>query len=252
MRLAILCTICAGKDKRGNPPINQIHRATILGTNARRILDATPFPQAQVDLVLLESGFNMDQFQDRLSMWDRILHYPRDELSHVTRFKRDPRRFWPLNDIVQKRVDGNCTSLKFHGWALTEYDGILLMDSDACFVEDPRPKMYNFTRDNLYIVCGHERAKRPHDGFIAFRMYFKPNALLSRLMFDKSRYGDFMPYTNGEQDVFETVFPVHLPDSYRSLPRVRHHVGSMPKFAAQCLNLGPNDYNPYANITGVI
>ena len=55
---------------------------------------------------------------------------------------------------------------------------------------------------------------------------------LHRLLRDKAASGDFMPYTNGEQDVLETVFPVH--GLMRVEPPAHRHLAQPSDIGAKC------------------
>lgn len=250
-RLAIMCCLCAAKDKRNNPPINQIHRANILGQSLMTTLAPPGPPGIRVEKVLVVAGFDNAKYMANWTRyWDRVIVMPTERLNFMKRRKRDASRMWPLNDKTQNRPDGNCTVLKLHTWNLTEYDGVLAIDSDACFKEDPRPQMLELYRRRLYFVAGHERSVRPHDGFHAFTYWMIPNHYIYRVMTDKARLGDFMPFANGEQDVFETVFPVHEKTTFTRLPRCVHHAGTMALFAQRCLHYPPGSPNPYEGVQG--
>mmetsp|Transcript_6030 Transcript_6030/g.15435 ORF Transcript_6030/g.15435 Transcript_6030/m.15435 type:complete len:250 (+) Transcript_6030:80-829(+) len=248
MRLAIMCCICAGKDKRQNPSINQLLRVNILGESLTRTLEP---PGIRVEKVLVTTGFdNARHMANWSKWWDRVIEIPSDRMNFMKRMRQDPTRPWPLNSKTQNRPDGNCTVMKLHTWNLTEYDGVLAVDSDACFQEDPRPRMLELHRLGHYFVAGHERAARANDGFHAFVYWFRPNHILYRILTDKARLGDFMPFANGEQDVFENVFPVHLPETYAKLPSSFHHASTMAGFAQHCLHYPPGFPNPYRDVKG--
>ena len=53
-----------------------------------------------------------------------------------------------------------------------------------------------------------------------------------RLLRDKAASGDFMPYTNGEQDVLETVFPVH--GLMRVEPPAHRHLAQPSDIGSKC------------------
>ena len=61
----------------------------------------------------------------------------------------------------------------------------------------------------LYFLATPERYKRSYDGLNTHMMYLQPNALIMKLLRDKAKTGDFLPYTNTEQDVIETAFSPH-------------------------------------------
>ena len=60
-----------------------------------------------------------------------------------------------------------------------------------------------------YFLATPERYKRAYDGLNTHMMYLQPNALILKLLRDKAKTGDFLPYTNTEQDAIETAFSPH-------------------------------------------
>jgi len=248
-RFAILVAICFGRDKRNNPPINQVHRVTIINQNLKIMLSA---PGMHVDTVLMTSGFPDDLLaQGDQSAFNRRVDVPQDDL-HWYKFghKRVEGRMYPCEGRVQKRDDGRCTSLKLHAWNLTEYDGILAFDSDACLIEDPRPYLMRQYELGTYFAHSGREKKPTREGFNSHLFYFQPSRILYKLLTDMARLGDYYPFTNGEQDVLETVFPVHLPNP--APPKNKHRVGSLLKMSHKCNGL-PWDHpevTRWRNISG--
>ena len=101
------------------------------------------------------------------------------------------------------------------------YAGVAVVDTDVCVHEDVHAWMRRLHRNGTYFAAMKEVVGRPHLGMNTHLMYLRPSRLLHRLLVDKARLGDFMPYTNGEQDVIETVFAPHL-DSPEGLPSHTH------------------------------
>lgn len=114
--------------------------------------------------------------------------------------------------MPQGRVDGACTTLKFQAWRLLDFTGVLVVDTDVCMHEDVLPFFHEMERSGRYFAAsGIEVADRAYDGLNTHMIYLVPNQLTFQLLTDKARLADFLPYTNTEQDILETVFPVHLP-----------------------------------------
>lgn len=250
MRLAVMCSVCAGIDAQGRGHEFQVMRAQLLGENLVRTFMPDFRHNVCVDKVLLISGFSEVGYDlntlkvKQWSMWDRVHDVPRRELQFMSRAGPNDTlgraRLWPGSGIVQNRKDGNCTSLKLHAFKLIEYAGVIMLDSDACFLEDPRPFIFALVQRNVYFSANAERAQRPYDGFNSHIFFFTPSKLMAQVLIDKARLGDFMPYTNSEQDVLESVFPPHLEaiqiasqykSKLRALPMTRHrkHLDSCPR-----------------------
>ena len=69
---------------------------------------------------------------------------------------------------------------------------------------------------------------RCYDGFNTHMMFLRPDKIAARLLLDKARFGDFVPYTNTEQDVLETVFSSHAPETNMHLRPIRADRFSAP------------------------
>ena len=112
----------------------------------------------------------------------------------------------PTSDRVQRRADGWCTTLKFEAWKWIEYYGILMIDSDVYMYEDPSLVMTNLCEANAYFVATSEDQGRGWDGLNTHIIYITPDRLLNRFLRDKAGSGDFVAFTNTEQDSLETLY----------------------------------------------
>ena len=126
---------------------------------------------------------------------------------------------------MQHRLDGACTGLKLLAWNMTAYDHILVSDTDVCFKELPLRWMRTQWARGEYFVAEREPylqwpSLRPYAGLNSHLMLIQPDAQVFRLLVDMGRFRSFVPYTNGEQDVIETVFSPHRP--MPALPAHRH------------------------------
>ena len=230
-RFAAVGAICNGRSYKGASGTAQIHRAHELGRSIRRSTNRS------VDRILFAAGFSAEQLRPLRAAWPRIETVDREALKFFTRADVDPSRPWPRSDQVQTwRKDGQCTVLKLEAWRLTEYDGIALIDGDVCVDADLRPWMRTLHADGAYFWSAAEgRPPRPdgwHDGLNSHLAYLAPSDILHRLLRDKAASGDFMPYTNGEQDVLETVFPVH--GLLRVEPPAHRHLAQPSDIGSNC------------------
>lgn len=112
----------------------------------------------------------------------------------------------------------NCTSLKLLAWNLTMYERVMVSDTDVCLESDPLPWMVRHRRE--YFVATPQRADRPYLGISSHFMFLQPDAFAFRLLVDMGTTRSFIPYTNSEQDIIETVFATHR--SFPPLPNHRH------------------------------
>lgn len=133
---------------------------------------------------------------------------------------------WPGAGIVQRRPDHACTSLKLLAWNLTQYRSVLLSDLDVCLLEDPAPWMRAHA-DEYFVASQEPFGRWPNSrkflGLNSHLCFLQPSTLLFRLLRDKGQTRSYIPYTNGEQDIIETVFADHA--RWPPLPRHTHKCG---------------------------
>lgn len=200
-RFAVACAICNATDYRGGGGAQQIFRAgALLQTVSRYSTYETPF-----ETVALVSNFHTVQDFARQG-WDRIHRIDYNELAFKSKFVDDGKTFWPTSGRVQRREDGRCTTLKFNAWAL-KYDAVLVLDTDVCLEENPYPFLAAAYKSGHYFLAFKGvSARRAVEGFNTHMIFLQPNTMFESLLRDKARNGEFMPFTNTEQDVLDTVF----------------------------------------------
>ena len=227
IRFAIGVVVCSAVDYLHHSPRSQLLRAQWW----LRSLDKAVPRNPQLDRVVLMSGFHASDFSNQT--WDRILEVPQSLLSFKPRFEKDALEhhdsYWVNNNGVQKRHDGTCTSLKLAAWNRTDYAGIILSDADVCFLQpfDALGWMMKLYEQGIYFQAHREHGgtcspsgpnrrslagftgPRCYDGLNTHMMYLRPDKVVGQLLLDKAKYGDFVPFTNTEQDVLETVFSAH-------------------------------------------
>ena len=191
-------------------------------------------------VVLLASGFDGGElaraFRD--PAFDRVVAVAPSELRFRARREGDgllPPALAPgrgRDSAIQPRDDGAGTTLKFWAWALADFDGVVVADADVCWngaFAGPygrgshRPAArFHFTSANelegfaaellrrrVPFAAAAERGNRDYDGFNSHFFWVRPSLDVFALLRDKAASGDFVPYTNTEQDVFDTVFAPH-------------------------------------------
>lgn len=122
----------------------------------------------------------------------------------------DGRAKWPSAGRVQLRLDFVATGMKFHAWELTMYDRVIVSDSDMCILEDPEPWMAAHLDEQFVApVIPLDQEVRGFLGISSHYMLVRPSLQVARILKDMGRSGGFVPYTNSDQDVIETVFPAH-------------------------------------------
>ena len=156
-----------------------------------------------------------------------------DDPSLIRQFDKQPAVVAkPCRPQVKPRDDGAGTTLKFWAWALADFDGVVVADADVCWngaFAGPygrgshRPAArFHFTSANelegfaaellrrrVPFAAAAERGNRDYDGFNSHFFWVRPSLDVFALLRDMAASGDFVPYTNTEQDVFDTVFSPH-------------------------------------------
>ena len=216
-KLAVVTFICNGSDHHGFGWADQLLRAHRLGLSL-----SARMRSAQIDLVAVTYNYdNPDITIPPLTsagwrVWNAS-DIPQESfaLRPIFSVEKDERVHWPRSrhTKVQRRPDYNCTSLKLLAWNMTQYDRVMVSDTDVCFHEDPVPWMQRY-RDE-YFVATPEGLDRPYQGISSHLMYLQPSELVFRMLRDSATSRSFIPYTNSEQ-----VTIAHMPSPQTSLSRV--------------------------------
>ena len=218
--MAVVVPICnMSTDYEGNNAQLQVVRAQLLATSLRShgsnlTLVALVYGLKHPAMRRLRNaGFEID---------DRSALDP-THFAMVPRFVESPTMKWPRanqSQHVQGRVDSACTSFKFMAWQLTRWRGLLMSDTDVVFRTDPRPWMQARLNEDEYFFAEDERSKRNYVGINSHLVWLQPNRQVFRMLIDAGRHGNFVPYTNSDQDVIESLFTQHRHDL--SLPPSEH------------------------------
>eukprot|EP00747_Dinoflagellata_sp_TGD_P170147 gnl/TRDRNA2_/TRDRNA2_200984_c0_seq1.p1 gnl/TRDRNA2_/TRDRNA2_200984_c0~~gnl/TRDRNA2_/TRDRNA2_200984_c0_seq1.p1 ORF type:complete len:334 (-),score=33.58 gnl/TRDRNA2_/TRDRNA2_200984_c0_seq1:57-1058(-) len=118
-------------------------------------------------------------------------------------------RWWVFDTAVQRRRDGWATYFKFYGWRKARYDRILMVDLDICFLDNPDPVLAALSAEEIF-KASPSREGRRYWGLNTGVMVFSPSLGVFRSLVSRAASGDYVPYTNTEQDVLEFEFPPHL------------------------------------------
>lgn len=135
---------------------------------------------------------------------------------------------WMEHNKVQRRQDSACTSLKFLAWNMTQYDRIMVSDADACLLEDP----LNWTMQHSQheFIAVDETAPASYTGLNSHLMMITPSTRIFDMLVRIGKTKTFIPRTNGDQDVIETIYS--NPKNFPKLPV--HRCWSHNVFNTKC------------------
>jgi len=122
---------------------------------------------------------------------------------------RNEGRWWALDNDVQNRSDGWTTYFKFFAFNATLFDHVMVSDLDVCFTETPDNVLANIPLGETF-MASPERATRKYDGINSHLMIVKPSTETFNAILERAKSGEYIPYTNGDQDVLEFMYPPHL------------------------------------------
>ena len=212
-RFAFVTFLCNGTDHRGFGWADQMLRAHRLGLSLR---------SSRVERIAITHGYSTEitDMEPLTSAGWRVIdsdHIPEESFALRPIFKSEPRVHWPRHTIVQQRLDYNCTSLKLLAWNMTDYDRIMVSDTDVCVLEDPYPWMLQQYHNDEYFAAPPQ-GRASYQGLTSHFVFLQPDAMVFRMLRDMGTSRSFIPYTNSEQDIIETVFATR-----RSMPQLPDH-----------------------------
>ena len=203
-KLAIVTFLCNGSDHHGFGWADQLLRAHRLGLSVSSL--ATSKFGADVDRIAVTYNYGYPEVTLKTlttagwRVWNAS-HIPQESFALRPIFHDEPdaRLHWPRSrhTRVQRRPDFNCTSLKLLAWNLTQYDRVMVSDTDVCMLEDPVPWMLRHQSE--YFVATPQGLDRPYQGISSHFMYLQPSELVFRMLRDSATTRSFIPYTNSEQ-----------------------------------------------------
>merc|ERR1711879_334760 len=95
-------------------------------------------------------------------------------------------------------------------------------DLDVCFRENPDLRLAQLS-PSVLLKASPERYSRRYWGINSHLMVLKPSRDLFWALLSRAKRGEYIPYTNGEQDVLESVFPTHLFATESMHKFISHH-----------------------------
>jgi len=113
-------------------------------------------------------------------------------------------RLWVDGIPVQHRVDGWATYFKFLTWNDTSLDVALHTDVDVCFKTNPDPVVIRTAQTGQPLLTDWEAREYP--AIHSEMMVVRPSFTTFQRIVQKATTGDYIPHTNGEQDVLEWYF----------------------------------------------
>ena len=125
----------------------------------------------------------------------------------------------PWTQRTQDRRDGAATYYKFLAWALTRYKRLLHVDCDTILSEAPDRYL---THQPPYFMATPATDERAYRGFISHLMLLTPDAGIFEQILAKAASGQYLAYTNTDQDVLETMFTASAAGA-ELMPRHQHH-----------------------------
>ena len=96
-----------------------------------------------------------------------------------------------------------------NAWQLLQFDGVLLSDTDVVFRADPAPWMQARLEEDEYFHAQRETGPRNYMGVNSHIVWLRPNRHVHRMLVDAARLGNYVPFTNADQDIIESLFTPH-------------------------------------------
>ena len=118
------------------------------------------------------------------------------------------KRAWPRDTIVQPRRDGWVTYLKYFAW-LEKFERVLVADTDVTFRGNPDLLLQNLRPNLTFLTVSYSGKERRGMGLgiHSFFHMIRPSDDIFDELVVQSHTGNYTPWTNTEQDVYESRFP---------------------------------------------
>lgn len=101
-----------------------------------------------------------------------------------------------------------------------------MVDNDVCLIDDPIPWAQRYRGETF--IAETEVAGRGYAGINSHFMLLHPNALVAKMLVEMGATGSYLPYTNSDQDVIETMFAAR-----KRMPQLPNHTHSKTRCGAQ-------------------
>ncbi|KAL1508220.1 hypothetical protein AB1Y20_004337 [Prymnesium parvum] len=215
---ALLTFLCNMSDHHGHGWADQLLRAHRLGASVGRV--------SPIEKIAVLYGFREDVMGSAAltsvgwRIWN-VSALPEAAFAMEPVYKPNAslRLHWPRRPAnVQRRQDYKCTSLKLLAWNLTQFERVMVSDTDVCVLEDLLPWMTAHWGE--YFIATPQGLDRPYQGISSHFMFLQPNGLVFQMLRDMGQSRSYIPYTNSEQDIIETMFATRK--TMPKLPTHRH------------------------------
>lgn len=224
MKTAFFSVLAASKHHYRASEVNLVLQAAQLKCSAVRHGSQLPFH------LIYGGGLNENQLwilerlgwtiHDHSNMIGdmRAAYQPLYNLQEADRQKR----IWGWE--VQDRQDGYMTYFKFFAWKYTEFDRVVIGDLDNCFTANPDSAIVDLVNANPSspFIASPEKMGRKYLGLNTHMMVMKPSEKVHLALVERAKSGEYIPYTNTEQDILEAHFPAHLFAEKPIRERIKH------------------------------
>ena len=168
-------------------------------------------------------GYIINDFSNMSNFFQNIYHpvYSVYQAYQEKRLYLDP----TIKGAVQGRKDGWATYFKYLTWTFTQYERVIFIDTDVIFHENPDQIFGVEELKGLEFQAFAETAKRNYVGLNTHLMYVKPDLETFRMILDTADRGQWIPYTNTEQDVLEWIYPPKLFTKVFKKQSIKHKHG---------------------------
>ena len=218
-KFAIVCIVCNHTNYVKQSGNVQLYRSLQLGKSVH---------EKKLDKILITNGFPRKMFEKHVKQGWQIVDVSNElkrKISLIPIYKQTPGLRWNSKSLeIQMRQDYACTSLKFMAWNFTQYDRILVSDTDVCFYDHD---IYNWMdrHRKWKFIAEKETARRGFVGIQSHLMYIKPNEDIFDILVELGKFRSFLPYTNGDQDIIESIYAAK---NFPPLPNHKHWITRGP------------------------
>jgi hypothetical protein len=188
-----------------DPSKSMVNDAAVAICTARHYGSTMPFLLDFANLrddqvaMLSRLGWKMHNVTDSIEMWQGRYKPVYNEAQAI-----QENRPW-VDQPVQIRKDGWATYFKFKAWTYDEYDKILISDADIIWGASPDPILAGPGLDSDFHAFA-EKSDRSTMGINTHLMIITPSKETYEKLVDRASSGNYVPYTNTEQDVLESHF----------------------------------------------
>lgn len=152
------------------------------------------------DLTVLQSfGWVIDDYSSQ-GGYLRQMYQP----VYTEEEARAKKRWWHAGVEAQDRKDGWATYFKFFAWQAQGVDRVLMVDLDVFFDENPDPWVDAIPPNTSFMAS--PEGKNGYHGLNSHMMLLEPSEEVYDELIKRAHDGQYIPWTNTEQDVLESLF----------------------------------------------